>query len=554
MNILNYFMKPQELPYDYNVWNKKSYAEKAKMVCQAWAMQGFGAPKFTIFFYSFKIILYVWIWTIFCSFSISLGTFENIATWWFKFEALGKAIAWTMLLESIGLGGGSGPLTGRYMPPFGGILYYLRPKTIKVPYFNKLSDSRNFFDISLYLTFIYFLIKLCFAPAITPQLVLPIVIILPILGLLDIQLFLGARGDVWYPALFVFIFPEELKAGLTFCWFGVWFWAAFSKLTPSFPSVVSVMISNSPFMGFKWLKKMLFKSYPDDLRMRSSANFIAHLGTVIEFSLPIFLLLNTLFFKNETFALYGLIGISIFHLFIFSNFPMGVPLEWNVMMVYGAWLLFGSQHILLPFEIHSPLLIFILSLSLFILPLLGNFFPKYISFLLSMRYYAGTWGYSVWLFKNNTKMEKLEPNIVKTSPDLRKQLGMFYDTKTSLSILSRFISFRLMHVPGRVLVDLIPKAVKNFNDYYWLDGEMMAGEVVGWNFGEGHLHNEKLLKSVQKRCNFEKEELRVVMVESPRLHNGQLHWRIYDAKDGLLDNGFAYINELKEKKPWRDET
>ena len=215
------------------------------------------------------------------------------------------------------------------MPPFGGILYYLRHKTIKVPYFKKLSDSRNFFDISLYLAFIYFLLKLCFATAITPQIVLPIVIILPLLGLFDIQLFLGARGDVWYPALFVFIFPDEIKAGLTLCWFGVWFWAAFSKLTPSFPSVV----------------------------------------------------------------------------------------------------------------------------------------------------------------------------IVKTSPDLRKQLGMYYDAKTSMSILSRFISFRLMHVPGRVLVDLIPKAVKNFNDYYWLDGEIMAGEVVGWNFGEGHLHSEKLLKQEVLRVN-----------------------------------------------------
>lgn len=61
------------------------------------------------------------------------------------------------------------------------------------------------------------------------------------------------------------------------------------------------------------------------------------------------------------------------------------------------------------------------------------------------------------------------PNIVKTSPDLRKQLGMFYDNKLALSILSRTMSFRLMHLPGRALVDLISKAVNNLNDYYWME-------------------------------------------------------------------------------------
>ncbi len=543
-------MKPRDLPYDYDDWKVKPFAERVKMICQAWAMQGFGAPNFTVFYYAFKIIFYVWMWTVFCSYSTELGTTETMGSWWFKLEALGKAVAWTMLIEGIGFAGASGPLTARYMPPLGAILYYLRPKTIKVPFFQGMSDSRNILDIGLYAAFIFFLIKVCIAPAITPEVVLPVLILLPILGILDTQIFLCARGDVWYPALFVFLFPEEVRSGLTLCWFGVWFWAAFSKLTPSFPSVVSVMISNSPFMGFKWLKKLLYKDYPNDLRMRNSANYVAHFGTVIEFVLPILLLVNTLFSHNDTLGFYALIGITIFHTFIFINFPMGVPLEWNVIMVYGAWVLFGGQNLHLPFEINSPLLWAILASSLVILPLLGNFFPKHISFLLSMRYYAGTWPYSVWLFKGDSKNQKLEPNIVKTSACLMKQLGFFYDEKTTMSILSRTIAFRAMHLPGRALGDLVPKAAKNIDDYYWLEGEMLAGEVVGWNFGDGHLHNEKTLNSIQKRCHFDSEELRVIMVESPRFHNGQMHWRIYDAKDGLVEEGFAYIKDLKEKMPW----
>jgi hypothetical protein len=147
-------------------------------------------------------------------------------------------------------------------------------------------------------------------------------------------------------------------------------------------------------------------------------------------------------------------------------------------------------------------------------------------------------------------MDKLEPNIVKTSKDLRKQLSFFYDEKTSNSILSRGISFRLMHLPSRALHDLLPKAVDNIDEYYWNDGEFLTGEVLGWNFGDGHLHHEQLLESVQKRCNFEDGELRVIMVESPQLHNGRMHWRIHDAKTGLMEEGYTYIKDLKDKMPW----
>jgi len=553
MSIKDCLMQPTELPYDFEEWGKLPFPEKAKKVCQAWAMQGFGAPKFTVLFYSLKIAFYIWMWTVFCSYSIELGNFDSISEWWFKLEALGKALTWTVLIEVIGFGGASGPLTGRYMPILGGITYWLIPGTVKSPMFKALGDKRNILDVLLYAALLYFLIIACIAPSITSEVVIPILILLPILGLLDTQIFLAARSDVWYPALFVFLFPTEAGGALQICWFAVWFWAAFSKLTPTFTSVVAVMISNSPFLSFKWLKRMLFKNYPEDLRMSKTAVYIAHFGTVVEFSLPILLMTGTFMGWSQEVMFYCLLGMTAFHTFIFMNFPMGVPMEWNVIMVYGGWLLFGFNPEFFPTDVTS-LPIFALFVMWFLFfTLLGNFFPKYISFLLSMRYYAGTWPYSVWLFKKGTKVSKLDANIRKTSPDIRKQLGFFYDEKTTNSILSRMIAFRMMHLPGRTLQDLLPKAVENIDDYYWVDGEFLAGEVIGWNFGDGHLHQEKLLGSVQKRCNFANGELRVIMVESPQLHNGRLHWRIHDANDGLMEEGYAYIKDLKQKMPWPTE-
>jgi hypothetical protein len=74
--------------------------------------------------------------------------------------------------------------------------------------------------------------------------------------------------------------------------------------------------------------------------------------------------------------------------------------------------------------------------------------------------------------------------------------------------------------------------------------------VLGWNFGEGHLHREQLLRSVQEQCQFESGELRCIMVESQPLGRSTLHYRILDAKDGLIEEGQADVRLLRKQQPW----
>lgn len=94
--------------------------------------------------------------------------------------------------------------------------------------------------------------------------------------------------------------------------------------------------------------------------------------------------------------------------------------------------------------------------------------------------------------------------------------------------------------------------IKIWKSVSWVDGEMLAGEVVGWNFGDGHLHHEVLLNSIQKRCNYDSGELRVIMVESPQFHTQNMEYRIYDAKDGLIEKGIGNTKKLKEQQPWEN--
>ena len=462
-----------------------------------------------------------------------------------------------MLFEGLGLGGASGPLTVRYLPPFGGSTYFLRPNTIKVPFFPGVpiigSDRRGIVDIALYVAMIGFLIRILIAPAVTVELIVPLLILMPIIGLLDKTIYFAARSDIYYPMMLALVFANEPGNALKIVWFAIWFWAAFSKLTPVFSGVVMVMLTNSPVLRHKMFlpfKKMLVKDYENDLRPSPLGNTIAHIGTAVEFSMPILMIV---FNDNPRLVMIPLLVISSFHLFIFLNFPLAVPLEWNVIMVFGGWLLFYAHPEWSVFQVTSPAVIVSLAIMLLVIPIVGHVAPKYVSFLMSMRYYAGTWAYSIWFFKGDAK-DKIDQNITKTSAAVEKQLELFYKPKLIEAIMSRVISFRLLHLPSRALHKLVPLATDNRrHDYLWVEGEFLAGELIGWNFGDGHLHNEPVLESVQKRCNYESGELRVIMVESPKLHNGQMEWRVLDAKDGLLHQGVTDLNSLKDELPWPKE-
>ena len=62
-------------------WKNESYPNRIKMVCQAWIEQGFGAPLAVAVFYFIKIVLYIWGWLYFASFSAELGPIQEVGSW-----------------------------------------------------------------------------------------------------------------------------------------------------------------------------------------------------------------------------------------------------------------------------------------------------------------------------------------------------------------------------------------------------------------------------------------------------------------------------------------
>ncbi len=545
-------MDPILPKFDIREWRKQPWPTRLRMACQDWVLQGYGSPLPVYLFYVFKVALYVWLWSFFVARTPELGQLADIGQWWAHPIAIQKAVLFSLLFEVVGLGCDCGPLAGRYNPPFGSILHFLRPGTLKMPWLEGApivgSHKRGLLDVLAFAALLGALLYALLAPELEPRHVLPVVLLLPLCGLLDTTIFLSARAEHFLTAALCLLFADDWIAGLKWTWLAIWFWAAFSKLTPHFPLVLSVMQSTSPLTHYlPKVRKAMFRSFPDDLQPSRIAVVLAHFGALTEFAIPIALLAT----DGGPGTLYVLVGMVAFHVFITSSFPLGVPIEWNVVMVYGGLALFGAHPEVSAFSLSDPLLIGLLALPLFVVPLLGNLFPRYVSFLLSMRYYAGNWAYSVWLFKGDAD-KKLDTHIKKAAVGARTQLLAMYDDDEDIvdALLCKVPVFRAMHIQGRILHELIPKACPDVEDYTFHDGEAVAGLVLGWNFGDGHLHQERLLRAVQEECGFEEGELRCIFVESQPIHRRTLGYRICDAKTGELEAGSVAVASLKDLQPW----
>jgi hypothetical protein len=219
-----------------------------------------------------------------------------------------------------------------------------------------------------------------------------------------------------------------------------------------------------------------------------------------------------------------------------------------VFFIFSLFYLFGHYGAIRATDLGSPLLLALVIAAVAVV-IAGNLFPAKISFLPAMRYYAGNWATSLWCFRAGAE-EKMEANIVKSSALVVNQLAKMYDADTAEIMADKVAAFRAMHTHGRALNGLLPRAIDNEADYKVREGEIVAGPLVGWNFGEGHLHNEQLLEAVQRRCDFDEGDVRVIVLEGQPIHIQKQWYRIVDAKTGVIEAGYVDVADMLTRQPW----
>jgi hypothetical protein len=562
------FLEPSPPPFDLEEWKAQPHLSRLKPLVQDWGANGFGSPTFVYFVYLLKLVIFSVAALFVISLTPGVGSPFDLSDWWSEPIVFEKLAVWLLLWEILGLGAGSMPLSFRFNPPIGGALYWLRPGTVRLPPWPDSvpftrGTTRTLLDVGLYagvLGTAVFLLGASgvdrsgdFAGKLPPAGVAVLLGLLGLLGLRDKVSFLGARPEIYATVLVVGLFPvEHWVVAWQFVFLFIWWGAASSKLNSHFPFVVSTMMSNAPLIP-RAVKQRLWRDYPEDMMPSRLAAGIAHFGTVQEFLWPALLV----FQDNPTIRTIAIVGMILFHINITAMFPLAVPLEWNLFMIFGILFLFGHYGDVPLSTLDDPLLIAVLAIPCLLLPLLGGNRPDKISFLPSMRYYAGNWATSAWLFRRGSGAEeKLDTHIKKPARTIVEQVGEIYDRETALYLLNRGLAFRAMHSHGRALNGLLPHAADDVDQYDVREGELISNIVNGWNFGDAHFHSPQLLEAVQKRCRFAPGDVRMIYLESePTMRGrGYQHFEIWDAADGLLEEGIVAVRDMVTSQPWLDES
>ena len=564
------FVQPNLPVVDMAEWSKKPRAERVVPMVRHIAENGFGTPLIMHVMYGIKIALYILGAWLFVWSTNGIDGFTKVAAWWTEPIVFEKAVLYTMLFEVVGLGCCFGPLAGRYFPPMGSILFWLRPGTIRLPPWPDRvpltkGNDRTLFDALLYGILLGLLVLGLVSdgsgpiPALGTAIgVLPrwqavaILTVLAVIGLRDKVIFLAARGEVYAPLALVFLFAgADIVVGAKVVFMVIWLGAATSKLNRHFPFVISTMLANNPFIPSGALKRALFKRYPDDLRPSALAGFIAHFSTAVEGLVPLLLFLSHGGWPT-TIAAFVMI---VFHLNILLAFPMGVPLEWNVFMIFGVLWLFVAHARLGLSDLAHPLPVAVLFTVIAGTVVIGNLLPRKVSFLPGMRYYAGNWDTTVWCVKPSVD-EKFRIGSRALGPMQHLQLERLYGSKEETLIpLHLALAFRGMNTHGRALLTLVHRALAGYDedDYNLCEGEVLCAMVLGWNFGDGHMHNECLIEALQERCGFDPGDVRVVILDAQPIHKQRQEYRLVDAATGEFERGYVDVDEMVTAQPWADD-
>ena len=197
----------------------------------------------------------------------------------------------------------------------------------------------------------------------------------------------------------------------------------------------------------------------------------------------------------------------------------------------------------------DPALLAITVAGLLFLPILGNLRPDLVSFLPSMRQYAGNWATAMWAFAPGAE-DKLNDRVVKSAPQQKHQLTDIYGAEAAEVVLAQTLAWRSMHSQARGLNSVMINQLGPDIDTYTLrEAEFAFNAISGFNFGDGHWHDDKFVAAMQRRCRFEPGEYIVAWVESEAIGSGRQHYWVMDAAIGMVERGSWSVSEAIHTLP-----
>jgi hypothetical protein len=325
--------------------------------------------------------------------------------------------------------------------------------------------------------------------------------------------------------------------------------AGFSKLQHGFSSTVSIMVQNTPWVTSDRFRKATVKDYPNDIRPSKLTHALAHVGgTTCEIVMPLVLL----FSPWPWMTWIAIVSIWMLHSFIISTFPLAVPLEWNVFFMFVVAFLFGNFGAGNGYgvgDMNPLLLALVVSAALFPI-ILGALRPQYVSFLVGMKQYAGNWASATFSLRNKEIEDRINEKIVKAADNQIDQLEPLFGKEISEIFIQKAVAFRMMHPMGRMHISGLMCHVDSLDTRIQREGEFLSNVLTGWNFGDGHCLDERLIAAWQERCQYEPGDVVAVFTESQPAFDKKVQYRVIDAALGTVEKGWYHNDDAYNEQPW----
>jgi len=107
-----------------------------------------------------------------------------------------------------------------------------------------------------------------------------------------------------------------------------------------------------------------------------------------------------------------------------------------------------------------------------------------------------------------------------------------------------------MHSQGRGLFSVLLKHLPDIDTRTVREAEFLCNSLIGFNFGDGHLHDEDLIRAVQSQAQFEPGECVIAWVESEAFGSGVQHYKLIDAALGVIERGTWTVADAVNEQPW----
>jgi Transmembrane protein of unknown function (DUF3556) len=215
--------------------------------------------------------------------------------------------------------------------------------------------------------------------------------------------------------------------------------------------------------------------------------------------------------------------------FLFANFPAGDG--------YGV----GDM---------DPVLLAIVVCVALAPIILGALRPQYVSFLVGMKQYAGNWASATFSFRDKSMEDRINERIVKAADNQIDQIEPLFGNEIAEIFIQKAVAFRMMHPMGRMHISALMRHTDGLDDRVQREGEFVSNVLTGWNFGDGHCLDERLIAALQERCQYEPGDVVVAFTESQPAFTKKVQYRVIDAALGTVEKGWYHNDDAYNEQPW----